>query len=157
MRDGHRSTSNTQEMWTAAVCWRGAFTTRTCWGATPSSQPALVILGRLLLRPDSHWGTHAGIQAHADIWNTQKQACIDWKIKFSPSLDHHGFIQSCVSTANTTNLWSVSFLPLVNKILRSAPASPALRNLCIFSFETRRCRHSLWLHHTELQTAPVQI
>lgn len=54
MSDSHHSTSNTQEMWTAAVCWEGAFTMQTCWGPVPSSQP--VILGRLLLWPGH---THA--------------------------------------------------------------------------------------------------
>lgn len=57
MSDSHHSTSNTQEMWTAAVCWEGAFTTQTCWGPTPSSQP--VILGRLLL-----WPGHTHTEGH---------------------------------------------------------------------------------------------
>lgn len=71
MSNSHRSTSNTQEMWTAAVCWRGAFTTQTCRGLAASSQP--VTLGRVLLWPDTHWATYAGIRADADRWDMQKR------------------------------------------------------------------------------------
>lgn len=121
MRDRHHSTSNPQEMWTAAVCWRGAFTTRMCWGATPSSQAVRVILGLVLLWPDTHWGTHVGIQAHADIWNSQNRHV---QIKrsnsllnfYSMALYRESFLQQCSNAAlfpsETQRCWHLEVLML---------------------------------------------
>ena len=93
MSNSHHSTSNTQEMWTAAVCWRVAFSMRTYWGASPSSPPVLVILGRLLLWPDTYRRDHAGIQAYGHVWNMHKKKRIHC-IHLSTNL-HYGFMEIC--------------------------------------------------------------